>query len=221
MKYGAIFDMDGLLVDSEKLYQRIWIDQADERGIELSPDFVNEVSGTNGVLRENIINKHFHTDEGKAIVAENLKRGKEELQKHVPLKTGVREILQFFHDQGIRMAVASSNYEDQIRSNLERSGISPYFDAIVSGSEITHGKPAPDIFLKAAEKLELDPHDCYVFEDSLNGIRAAHTAGCAPVMIPDMMEPTEEIRAMANEVFGSLVEVKQWFEAALESNGKC
>ncbi len=219
MKYGAIFDMDGLLVDSEKLYQRIWIDQADERGIELSPDFVKEVSGTNGVLRENIINKHFHTDEGKAIVAENLKRGKEELQKHVPLKTGVREILKFFHDQGIRMAVASSNYEDQIRSNLERSGISPYFDAIVSGCEITHGKPAPDIFLKAAEKLELDPHDCYVFEDSLNGIRAAHTAGCAPVMIPDMMEPTEEIRAICYGIFPDMLKAIDFFrEEQTEGN---
>ena len=219
MKYGAIFDMDGLLVDSEKLYQRIWIDQANERGIELSPDFVKEVSGTNGVLRENIINKHFHTDDGKAIVAENLKRGSEELQKHVPLKTGVREILKFFHNQGIRMAVASSNYEDQIRSNLERSGISPYFSASVSGSEITHGKPAPDIFLKAAEKLELDPHDCYVFEDSLNGIRAAHTAGCAPVMIPDMMEPTEEIRAICHGIFPDMLRAIDFFrEEQTEGN---
>ena len=211
MKKGAIFDMDGLLVDSERMYQQIWIDQAHEMGVELSPDFVKEVSGTNGVLRENIINKHFHTDEGKAIVAENLKRGKEKLQKHVPLKTGVREILKFFYDRGIKIAVASSNYEDQIRSNLEKSGIAPYFDAIVSGSEITHGKPAPDIFLKAAEKLELDPRDCYVFEDSLNGIRAAHTAECAPVMIPDMMEPTEEIQEICHGIFPDMLKAIEFF----------
>ncbi len=130
MKKGAIFDMDGLLVDSERMYQQIWIDQAHEMRVELSPDFVKEVSGTNGVLRENIINKHFHTDEGKAIVA---------------------------------------------------------------------------------EKLELDPRDCYVFEDSLNGIRAAHTAGCAPVMIPDMMEPTEEIQEICHGIFPDMLKAVEFF----------
>ena len=213
MKHGAIFDMDGLLVDSERMYQQVWIDQANEMGIELGPDFINEVSGTNGVLRENIINKHFHTDEGKAIVAENLKRGKEKLQKHVPLKTGVREILKFLYDQGIRIAVASSNYEDQIRSNLEKSGIAPYFDAIVSGSEITHGKPAPDIFLKAAELLGEKPGNCVVIEDSFNGIRAAKAAGMTAIMVPDQLIPDEEISKLADFVLPSLVVVKDRLES--------
>ena len=205
MRQGAIFDMDGLLVDSEKLYQRIWNDLARERGVSLGPDFIKEISGTTGVLRENIVDRHFQTDEGKAIVEENLRRGREELKKQVPLKTGVREILAFFREQGVRIAVASSNNEDQILFNLEKSGIAPYFDAIVSGTEITRGKPAPDIFLKAAEKIQLPPRDCYVFEDSLNGIHAAFAAGCAPVMIPDMMEPTEEIRAICYGIFPDML----------------
>lgn len=111
------------------------------------------------------------------------------------------------------MAVASSSPKFQVEKNLVRAGVREYFDAVVSGEEVLHGKPAPDIFLLAAEKIGIDPKDCYVFEDSINGIRAGVAAGSASVMIPDITQPDEEIRSICAAVCGSLLEVVDEIQA--------
>ena len=92
------------------------------------------------------------------------------------------------------MAVASSSLPGQIEANLRGAGIRDYFDAVVSGTEVERGKPAPDIFLRAAERIGCRAEDCFVFEDSENGVRAGHAAGCITVMVPDMIDPSETIR---------------------------
>ena len=111
-------------------------------------------------------------------------------------RPGVPEILAFFREKGVKMAVASSSTREVVGHNLEASGILPYFDAVVTGEDVVHGKPAPDIFLRAAERLGLPAAFCTVYEDALSGIRAAHAAGCRPVMIPDQVQPTPEIRGI-------------------------
>lgn len=118
---------------------------------------------------------------------------REKLSVHVPVKAGVHEILDFFKKQGVHMAVASSSLKEQIEANLIKSGIRDYFTEIVSGTEVEHGKPAPDIFLYATKKIGYAPEECYVFEDSKNGVKAAHAAGCKTIMIPDLIEPIPAI----------------------------
>ena len=127
-------------------------------------------------------------------------------------KPGCREILSFFRKREYAIAMGSSSPMKQICTNLEITGLSSFFDALASGEEVKQGKPAPDIFLLAAKKLGISPDRCYVFEDSPNGIRAAFAAGMKPVMVPDLMPVTEEMREKCFAIFSSLIEAKEFFE---------
>ena len=118
------------------------------------------------------------------------------------------------HARGIPMAIGSSGRRAQIESNLSVSGFTSYFSAIASGDEVLHGKPAPDIFLLAAKRLGVPPADCYVFEDSPNGIRAAHAAGMKPILIPDLMPVTEEIASLTVGVYKVLTDALEELVAA-------
>lgn len=210
MRYkGAIFDMDGLLFDTERLYQQAWEEIAEERGVKLDGDFLREIAGTTGEHTCRIIEQHYHVPNGNDIRKECMRKVKERLSEAVPMKKGVPGILRFFREAGVRTAVASSNGAEQIESNLERAGIREYFSEIVSGMEVERGKPAPDIFLLAAERIGCEPGECFVFEDSENGIRAGHAAGCVTVMVPDLVEASAEILPCCTMVCSDLTEAEQ------------
>ena len=117
----------------------------------------------------------------------------------------------------MKTAVASSSSLEDIRDNLGRLGLLEYFDALVSGHELPsgHEKPAPDIFLLAAERIGCAPEDCYVFEDGVNGCLAGIAAGCATVMIPDLFQPTEELRQNCAGIFESLTRAREAVESGL------
>lgn len=206
MKKGAIFDMDGLMFDTETVWQRCWSEVADEMNLELDPQFRKEICGTSGDLMAGIIAKYYHVEDGHAIAKDVKTRVQNYLMEEVIEKPGLREILQFFRDNGVRIAVASSSTRGQIQRNLEKTGTAGYIDEIISGTEIAHGKPAPDIFLYAAEMLGYDAKDCYVFEDAYNGVRAGAASGAATVMIPDSQEPTDEMRELAAGIYDSLTD---------------
>ena len=107
------------------------------------------------------------------------------------------------------MAVASSAPVEVIEKNLSRANLRGYFKALVGGDRVKNGKPAPDIFLLAAKELNLAPSDCYIFEDSLNGIRSGATAGGKAIMIPDTVQPTDEIKKLCAAIFPNLNEARQ------------
>ena len=179
MEYkGAIFDMDGLLFDTERIYQQTWQEIAAEKGVKLDGGFVKAISGTNGSHMCRVIERYYHVPDGTAIMDECMGRIRRKLAVHVPVKKGVHEILDFFQKKGMRIAVASSSAVRQIESNLETAGIRGYFSAVVSGTQVSRGKPEPDIFLYAAERIGCAPDACFVFEDSENGIKAGYAAGC-------------------------------------------
>lgn len=186
---GAIFDMDGVLFDTERIYQDTWHEIARERHIELDSGFVKTISGTNGKRMLQVVEKYYRVPDGTVIADVCMSRVREKLSNHVPVKEGVYEILRFLKEKGVRTAVASSTARQQIEKNLRMAGIRDYFEEIVSGSEVKHGKPAPDIFLRAAGRIGCRPEECFVFEDSENGVRSGHAAGCVTVMIPDLIEP--------------------------------
>ena len=208
MLKGAIFDMDGLMFDTEQIWQKNWKLIADEMGVTLAEDFKYNICGTSGALMNSVIEKYYGVEDGSAIAADCKKRVHDDLMEFTPEKPGVHEILEFFRDAGVRIAVASSSSVEQIRRNLQNTNTEEFIEVIVSGSELKRGKPEPDIFLAAAERLGIDPQECYVFEDAFNGVKAGHAAGCCTIMIPDQMHPTEEIRALADAVCGSLVEAR-------------
>lgn len=208
---GAIFDMDGVLFDTERMYQQTWQELAGERGIELAGGFAKAISGTNGAYMRQVIEEYYHTADGTGIMEACMERMREKLSVHVPQKAGVREILDYLKEHGVRTAVASSSTKAQIESNLDISGIAGYFSVIVSGTEVKHGKPAPDIFLCAAERLGYLPQECIVFEDSENGIRAGHAAGCMTVLVPDLFEASPQIRPLCTKICTGLGEALEIF----------
>ncbi len=205
---GCIFDMDGLLFDTERVFQETWQELAEERGIALADSFVADITGTSGEEMDRILETYYRTENGQAIRLECKRRMKNKLALHVPVKEGAFRILETCRSLGIRTAVASSSPMEQIRSNLAQAGMEKYFDALASGEEVRHGKPAPDIFLLAAEKIRIAPGECAVFEDSIHGIEGAVAARMLPVMIPDLMAPDEMCRHMAR-IYGNLGEAAE------------
>lgn len=212
---GAIFDMDGVLFDTERLYQETWQEIAEERSVRLADDFLTAISGTNGSCMKQVIETYYHVSDGTSIIEECMNRMKRKLENHVPVKKGVYRILEYFHEHHIRLAVASSSSAAQIEANLLNCGIRNYFSEIVSGSEVKCGKPAPDIFLLAAQKIGCRPEECLVFEDSKNGVRAGHRAGCFTIMIPDLVEPDAEIRPLCSGIFSDFLQVREEMEKIL------
>ena len=215
---GAIFDMDGLLFDTEKVFQETWNEIAAERGLELSPHFKYEICGTSGPSAYEVVKRNFCIDdmeEAKEIAFTCYGRVYDKLAVSVDLKPGAEKILRMFRKHGIKTAVASSSSPEQIARNLRLTGFTDLFDAVASGKEVANGKPEPDIFLLAAERIAISPEECYVFEDSLTGIRAGHAAGMKPVMIPDLLQPDEETKALCHAVFETLDEASDRLEGEL------
>ena len=203
---GAIFDMDGLLIDSERLWQLEFHNIARERGIALPDSFPNEICGTGGKRTREVLSRHFHTDDPEAVLRECSARV-HKLEEHgVPLKPGVNVILRGLRDAGYRIAVASSSPMDMIRKNLRMNGVEAFFDALTSGREVANGKPAPDVFLLAAERLGVPPEECWVFEDSLSGTEAGARALCRVVMIPDLVPPDDAARQRCWGIFPDLAQ---------------
>ena len=194
---GAIFDQDGLLFDTESIFQASWIAAGREMGVEVPAAYTHAVCGLGRGRLPEMVRRYMPSLDPEAYIVRALAIASERQLSAVPaFKPGVPEILAFFRGKGVRMAVASSSTREVVGHNLGSSGIRPYFDAVVTGEDVVRGKPAPDIFLRAAEGLGLPPAACTVYEDALTGIRAAHAAGCRPVMIPDRLPPTPEIRGI-------------------------
>ena len=125
----------------------------------------------------------------------------------LPVKPGVREILEWLKESRYIVGLASSTKEASVRSHLEMTGLSDYFSVLTTGDMVEHSKPRPDIYLLACERLGVEPGQAYAIEDSPNGIRAAHAAGLCPVMVPDMVEPDGEILRLCRIVLRDLVQV--------------
>ena len=212
MLKGAIFDMDGTLFDTEKLYRQAWLDVAEEIGLGKNYELPIAISGTNLGEESYQVIKRFYPDadaDAEAYLARVLVEVRAASEKKLELKAGTIEILEFFKTKSIPMAVASSAPVAVIEKNLTRSNLRGYFKALVGGNRVSNGKPAPDIFLLAAQELNLAPSDCYIFEDSFNGIRSAAASGGVAIMIPDTVQPTEEIKNICAAIFTDLNEAKQ------------
>ena len=195
MKLGAIFDQDGLLFDTEVIFERSWRAAGAEMGFAVGEELTHAACGCGKRELAAAISPYIPSGvDVEAYVARALTLSAETQMRLVPtLKPGVREILAYCRDHGIKTAIASSSMRHLVEHNLSSTQLEGSFDAIVTGGDVANGKPAPDIFLLAAERLGLRPTDCVVFEDAFSGIRAAHAAGCRPVLIPDRLQPTAEI----------------------------
>ncbi|MBO7632138.1 MAG: HAD family phosphatase [Lachnospiraceae bacterium] len=211
---AVIFDMDGVIFDSERATYLCWKKVAEDHGLERMDEVYRRCIGvTLEVTRQICLDAY-----GEDFPYEQFAKEASELYHErydggrLPIKEGVREILSYLKGNGIPIAIASSTRQKRVTTQLDEAGLLSYFDAVVGGESVSRSKPAPDIFLYAAERLGIAPEDFGVIEDSFNGIRAAHAAGMQPVMVPDMLQPDEEITGMCVAVRKTLTEVISFFE---------
>ena len=205
MKKAAIFDMDGLLFDTERLFQKAWNQKACELGFTLPPSFVFAISGTSGSRQEQVVSEYMPGCDVGEVIRYVYEAEQRWAAESLPVMKGAYEILEGLKENGYIISVASSSTIPMIEGNLKKAGMTKYFHHIVSGTQVAHGKPFPDIFLLAAEKSGVSPSDCYVFEDSINGILAGAAAGCASIMIPDLIPPDEKAKAAAAGIYPDLL----------------
>ena len=211
MKKGAIFDMDGLLIDTERLYGVGWRETVKFFGLDWIDGFDKFIAGTNGIKMLGMIHEYYPDVDARAFMDHCIQIERDLVKTDLNAMPGASEILKFFRENGVKTAVASSSPIPVIQDNLGRLGLLPYFDAVTSGEEVTpgHEKPAPDIFLLAAERLKIAPQDCYVFEDGVKGSIAGIAAGCATVMIPDLFQPTDYLKENLTGIYSSLTDANK------------
>jgi len=213
MLEGVIFDMDGLMFDTEPVWTLAWTPTLATIGLEFDPELADACRGTSGSSMEAVIHR-FLPDVDAAYVRETLfATAHHMMEEGVPKKPGLDELLAYLGELGIPLAVASSSSQELIDLHLRNGEVRPYFSKLVSGVGLEHPKPEPDIFLMAAEAIGVDPAHTLVLEDSLSGVRAGVAGGFVTVMVPDMVAPTDEIRAMATRICSSLFEVRDLIAA--------
>ncbi len=212
---AIIFDMDGLMFDSERVARDLWFDIARRHGYSIRNDVYLSILGTNIKATLGILQHALGADAPVAAMQEEKQLALEDAVRlrAVPLKPGLIELLDALEARGLRKAVGTSSPHALAQLKLGTYGLLKRFEHVVGGDQVSHAKPAPDIFLKVASNLDLPPSHCVVLEDSENGVRAAHAAGMRPIMIPDLVQPGPHIRALAWHVLESLHDVPRVLNA--------
>lgn len=206
---GVIFDMDGLMFDSETVWAACWVPVCSRYGLEVPEEMIAGVRGCAGETMLAALRRYLGDDapvediwrDAKAFVNNHV------MERGVPIKPGLLDLLEYLHDCGLPMAVASGSIKPVIEANLAKAGIASYFDVLLSGEALGRGKPDPLIFLETAKLLGTKPSRTVVLEDSFNGVEASHNGGFITVMVPDLAEPDERIRSLATAVVSRLDDV--------------
>lgn len=189
-----IFDMDGLIFDSERLFMRELGKVMKDYGYELTEEIYIQLLGLNSnFLRDEMLNiygREYPIEETSIKARENMTVCAE--KGELKIKDGIKELLEFLKNENIPCTVASSTASKYVKEYLQIAGLDGYFSNITGGEEVSKSKPEPDIFLTACGKFNVKPSDALVLEDSENGIKAAHNAGIPVICIPDMKYPSRE-----------------------------
>lgn len=209
---GAVFDMDGLMFDTERLVYETWQMMMDELGFEYSLDIFKNTIGLRTDMAENYYNSLY----GDGFCYSALKKKSREIflkrisKEGVPVKKGLFELLEFLKSNNIKIAVATSTSAQTAHNVIKAAGVYDYFDVFTCGDDVQNSKPHPEIFLTASQKLGIFPEYCVALEDSINGIKAAHAAKMTTIMVPDYLQPTKEILPMISCLCEDLTSAKDF-----------
>lgn len=210
---AVVFDMDGVITDTEKLYRRFQMEEGRKRGI---PEDVlvyacEHIAGgnkySNKPIFESIVGRRIDYMEFREKLMANLDAYI--AANGVELKYGVKETLAYLKDKGIKVGLATSTIRERAIGYLTAHDIYKYFDKLVFGNMVEHGKPAPDIYLKACEELDVEPARAVAVEDSINGIKSAGTAGLYAVMVVDLIKPNDEIAPYVKQIYDNMTHLRE------------
>ncbi|MBF0713732.1 HAD family phosphatase [Gemella sp. GH3] len=207
---AVLFDMDGLMFDTESLSTNAFIEMAKKQGYNMTREETHLVLGFKKEAIYDFYENYFSNKniDGRKLVDDHYNKIEEVLFTIGPDKMPyLEELLIYLKDNNYKIAVASSSDLEHINNNLKKNELEGYIDVIASGEEVIKGKPAPDIFLLASERLNISPSNCLVLEDSKFGIQAAYTANMKSIMIPDSIQPDEDTKLKATKILDNLGEV--------------
>ncbi|MCM1506706.1 MAG: HAD family phosphatase [Ruminococcus flavefaciens] len=211
---GAVFDMDGLMLDTEKLLVRFWKDSAREYGYTMTDENVFEIRSLSRKYSVPLLKGIF----GEDFPFNEVRQRRIELMNDYidrygfEVKKGLFELLDYLKSNDYCIAVATATDRERAECYLKKIGAYEYFDAVICGDMVTNGKPEPDIYITASQKLGLSADECVAFEDSPNGIKSAYSAGCKVIMIPDLTQPDDSILPMLCGVYESLDRAVDFFK---------
>ncbi|QNR97769.1 HAD family phosphatase [Stenotrophomonas sp. 169] len=215
---AVIFDMDGLMIDSERVSIACWSEASAAMGIALPDGFFLQMVGLGDRDCERLLLQHIDEARIASLFSNCHDLYEARTQAGLPLRPGILELLDLLKTHGVPRAVATSTRQPRANRKLAASGLLPYFDAVVTSSDVQHPKPAPDIYLRAAQQLGKDPARCLALEDSPAGTRAAVAAGMTAIQVPDLVHPDDSLRALGHRIVDSLHDVRAllvpWLAAA-------
>ena len=211
-KKAVIFDMDGVIFDTEKVYLDIWIEVFEKYGYKMTKELYVNVMGTG---RKNVI-KTFLENFGDDLPIEKMYEEKDNQlfyiieNQGIPLKEGVKELFSMLKEKNYKIALATSAKRERVEKQIKDKWLKESFDAIVCGDDVEKGKPSPDIFLKAAKEIDVEPENCFVVEDSPAGIKAAFSGGMKGIHMEDLKAADEDILKYCEKNFKNLQEIKEY-----------
>jgi HAD superfamily hydrolase (TIGR01509 family) len=219
MSYHAVlFDLDGLMIDTERVVLKAFRIATDELGVELPPGLFPTLVGRTAMDSSAMILDAFGADfpleTFRALTRSVYDR---EIDKNgIGLMPGIELLLDYLAAQKIPYACATSTANERAWWKLHKAGIGHRFETLVGGDEVEAGKPAPDIFFEAARRLGVDSDGCIVLEDSPNGVRAAAAANMTPIMVPDMVQPDEHSNGLAHAIVDDLHHARRLIDSMLD-----
>ena len=211
---AVIFDMDGLMFDTERVFVKAWDYAGEKIGIGKAGYMTMKTLGMNIVMSRKLWINEFGAKYSEEGLRKYTKEFLEDYYKNnkVPVKKGLYNLLEYLNKSNYKIAVASSSPRWEVKKHLKDADILKYFNVIVCGDMVEKSKPDPEIYLKACELLDLEPCQCIALEDSKNGILSAYNAGCKTIMVPDMWQPDDEIKKIVYKVISDLDAVKVFIE---------
>ncbi|MBR6044713.1 MAG: HAD family phosphatase [Ruminococcus sp.] len=219
---AVIFDMDGLMLDTEILLQRFWCEAANELGFPMEPYHVLGIRSLSRKYAERHLKRVFGDGfDYMAVRARRIELMNAYIEKHgIRKKKGLDELLDYLKDKNIRAAVCTATDLQRTGKYLRSVGVYDRFDDYICGNMVENGKPAPDIYINACKRLGLDPQECIALEDSPNGVISAAVAHLNVVMIPDLTQPSDDIRPLLYGCCEDLGKVRELIDEALNKQAK-
>lgn len=207
---AVVFDMDGTILDTETVFRSVVFEVCGELGFEMTEDVHLSMVGSSHETTNKLLIEAYGVSFPYALFDEKCRviMG-ERMRGEVPVKAGAREILIELRERGIPAAIATSSRRPHADLHLGTAGLVDMFETIVTRDDVVNPKPHPEPYLTAARRLGVDPAECLALEDSFSGVRAAHAAGMQTVMVPDLVHPSEEIRALGIAILESLEHVRR------------